>query len=241
MRARKAALPDREDATPAEVAPDELRALVAGIVQVTLDTRWPGFDSARRASLTQELEQRLLVVLGPRFGTLGSEAPPAPSGIETGLDDLDPAGESIALEEADGDEGAPRALASPAERALGLALEARLARLGGPLATRADLRRHLITLALAALPPVVEDEESASHAELGELEILRRRAAKLERSLQETRSALAYVSGLAVVDEGIASIYRVVQGISREDPQLERKRDVLERIFRANLDLQKPA
>ncbi|NOT31160.1 MAG: hypothetical protein HOP15_11990, partial [Planctomycetes bacterium] len=80
----------------------------------------------------------------------------------------------------------------------------------------------------------------ASSEELRSLDVLQRREHKLERSLREARAALAYVSGLAHVDDGLASIYRTVQGLASSDPRHTQKRDVLECVFRANLALQKP-
>ena len=71
--------------------------------------------------------------------------------------------------------------------------------------------------------------------------MLQRRASKLERALQEARTALAYVSGLEHVDEGLASIYRTVQGLAPDDPLHVRKHDALVSIFRANLELRQRA
>jgi hypothetical protein len=96
-----------------------------------------------------------------------------------------------------------------------------------------------VSLAVAALESAVQ-APTASTEELGELDLLQRRASKLERSLHEARSALAYVSSLERVDPGLASIYRAVQGLGGDDPERGRKRDALERIFQANLKLQKP-
>jgi hypothetical protein len=199
---------------------------VAGIVEVTLDTRFTRYDPGRRAELARELEARLMALFGappgiePRAEDDVHGAPPAP-------------GEGVAE--------SPSAhlaeLATPTERALGQALEERLSRLGGALAMRSDLRARLIALALErrTSPPA----SGASGEELSGLDVLRRRAAKLERSLQEARAALAYVSGLEHFDPGIASIHRVVQGLSLEDPQRERKRAALECLFRSNLTLQR--
>lgn len=241
-RARRAALPV---APPPEPLPapdsrvllprDELAPLVAGIVQLTLDTRLADHEPARRVELARELQARLLAL----FGTPVTDGASAESAL------AEPAAEVLAhdvLPQPVGAPPLPNGDATPVERALGLVLEDRLQRLGGPLAARADLRERLIVLALQrlALSSSVE-EPTASGDELRNLDVLQRRATKLERSLQEARAALAYVAGLEHVDEGIASIYRAVQGLSLEDPQRESKRDALERIFRANLALQQPA
>jgi hypothetical protein len=39
------------------------------------------------------------------------------------------------------------------------------------------------------------------------------------------------------LDAGIASLYRVVQGLSADAPQVDKKRALMEEIFRANMDL----
>ena len=66
---------------------------------------------------------------------------------------------------------------------------------------------------------------------------LERRIAKLVRSLSETEAVLQRVAAMKNIDLGIASLYRVVQGLS-EDPNLNEKRDMMRRIFEANVVLQ---
>jgi len=222
MRARAGQAPAAGPA-PLPVAPDELSALVAGIVQVTLDTQLGEHEPGRRSAVARELQARLLALFAAPVEAQPAPAPPPPAPAHDRT--ATPAGE-------------PRTPVPlpPAQRALGLVLEERLARLGGSLAARPDLRERLITLALAAASERSE-APTASAEELGSLDLLQRRAAKLERSLQEARAALAYVSGLERVDEGLASIYRHVQGLALDDPQRMRKQDALERIFQANLEL----
>jgi len=223
--AERAAPPQPELA----LAPGELSALITGIVAFTLDARLPECEPARRALLARELEMRLLALFQP----LPDVAEPAPlaAPAELPADDAPVSNEVPPVVR----------VSSPMERALELALEHRLGSLGGPIAERTDLRRLLVELALGALEPAGEPGESdASQAELGDLDLLQRRALKLERALKDARAALAYVSGLEHVDEGLASIYRTVQGLGLVDPQRARKREALEGIFRANLALQKP-
>jgi hypothetical protein len=256
MRALRArgtpAEPGAEPTPPAAastLARGELSDLIAGIVAVTLDTRLPDCDPIRRAGLSRDLEARLLALFQPA----GTPPPPPTSDDaardETLLDDAanrDPSSNrvfaDVALEE-----GAPAADAfqleydSTSARALGLVLENRLNGLGGTLSERADLRQRLIALALSMLDSTPAPEaEGASAEDLRTLDVLQRRAMKLQLSLQEARAAVAYVSGLEHVDEGLASIYRAVQGLAPADPQRARKLDALEGIFRANLALQKP-
>lgn len=233
--------PERTRSAP-EPAPAELSALIHGIVAVTLDTRLTELERPRRAALATELEARLCALFGlttpaplppaPVEPELLPEAPPAPppSATEVALEPLpvEPAPARVPA--------APATPLSPALRALQLVLEDRLERLGGPLAERSDLRRLLARLALeqalSAEPPPSADEET-----LRNLDVLERRAAKLERALHDARAALAYVSGLEHVDPGLASIYRQVQGLAHDDPRREQKAGALEKIFRANLEL----
>jgi len=237
-RARRAAgVPDEEPERAALLTSGnaELEALIAGVVQVTLDTGLGEWDAQRRAQLGRELHVRLLSV----FGLSGPLAPAPAAPVVEDAPLAPPEEESLAVELAE-PRVAPRAPLTPGEAALQRRLEENLVRLGGPVATRADLRALLFELALGALV-VGDGEPSASGEQLDRLELLQRRASKLERSLQEARAALAYVSGLEHVDEGLASVYRAVQGLNFDDPRHEQKRSALERIYAANLELQKPA
>lgn len=225
------------------LAPDELSAWVAGIVQVTLDTRLPECDPLRRRVLARELQLRLLSLF---LETPFSEATPGhgvgPAAPET---KVEPEFAPAASKAPEPDALEARVLApeprSSAARALGLVLEDRLNGLGGTLTERADLRQRLIALAQTALDaPSSPAGSEASSEELRSLDVLQRRAHKLARSLQDARAALEYVAGLAHVDQGLTSIYRTVQGLASSDPHHTQKRDVLEGVFRANMALQKP-
>lgn len=72
-----------------------------------------------------------------------------------------------------------------------------------------------------------------------EVEKLERRIAKMSSALSETEQRLAQLASLETVDEGISSIYREVQGLSPQDRRYERKKELMENIFKANLELQK--
>ena len=65
---------DRAEA-PLGPPPDELAALIQGIVRVTLDTRLTELERPRRAALAAELERRLLELFRP--STPASAAPGA--------------------------------------------------------------------------------------------------------------------------------------------------------------------
>jgi hypothetical protein len=235
-----AGTPDRS-AAPLGPAPDELAALIQGIVRVTLDTRLTELERPRRAALAAELERRLLEAFGRAAEVPRVELTPAQESPQVAEQEParipPPVPASECEEPVHVDEPAPPPAPHAAHlRALALVLEDRLARLGGRLATSAQLRRLLAELTLAA--PVEGAPPSAAGVELlRSLDVLERRANKLERALYDARAALAYVSGLERVDPGLASIYRHVQGLAHDDPRREQKAGALAKIYQANLEL----
>jgi predicted nucleic acid-binding Zn-ribbon protein len=70
-----------------------------------------------------------------------------------------------------------------------------------------------------------------------EIERLQRRITKLMAAFQETERAFQHALASKHLDAGIASLYRVVQGLSPNAQHLDQKRALMEEIFRANLDL----
>ena len=74
-----------------------------------------------------------------------------------------------------------------------------------------------------------------------EVDTLRRRLRKLTSSLEETERELARVQALEPVEEGVASQFRTVQGLSSKDAQFELKRELMSKILEANLALREPA
>ena len=68
---------------------------------------------------------------------------------------------------------------------------------------------------------------------------LERRVAKLVHSLEETEAALNRVAAMKNIDSGIASLYRAVQGLSPEESNRALKKEMMEMIFKANVELQK--
>jgi Mrp family chromosome partitioning ATPase len=71
----------------------------------------------------------------------------------------------------------------------------------------------------------------------GQIDVLERRIAKLTSLLEKTELTLRHIAALKDVDPGIASIYRGVQGLSPEADALASKRELLQKIFQANLEL----
>jgi len=90
-----------------------------------------------------------------------------------------------------------------------------------------------------AAPQAATLPDEREKAYLREIENLQRRVNKLTRSLGLTEEELNRIRVLKNIDPGLASIYREVQGLSVEDAHAELKRELMARIFEANLDLQK--
>lgn len=72
-----------------------------------------------------------------------------------------------------------------------------------------------------------------------EVDLLRRRIAKVNEALGDTERRLSAAVRVQSVDPGIASIYREVQGVNPSDEMFQRKKELVTEIFRANLALQK--
>lgn len=71
-----------------------------------------------------------------------------------------------------------------------------------------------------------------------QIERLERRLMKLVESLEVTEETLKRVTAMKNIDLGIASLFRVVQGMSADEPNRELKRQMMETIFKANVEFQ---
>ena len=80
----------------------------------------------------------------------------------------------------------------------------------------------------------VSDQKDQQYG--SQVDLLERRLAKLNDALAETEERLR--TGAALAGEaGDPSAYRSVQGLSPDEPAFEMKRDLMDQIFRANLEL----
>lgn len=70
-----------------------------------------------------------------------------------------------------------------------------------------------------------------------QVEMLERRLAKMVEALRRAEDALRHVRSLKHVDDGIESIYRVVQGLDVGAEDASRKKELLSAIFAANVEL----
>ncbi len=72
-----------------------------------------------------------------------------------------------------------------------------------------------------------------------EIHNLQRRLKKLNDSLEFTEQKLDEVSRMKNVEEGVASVYRDVQGLKGGGQEVERKKELMAGLFAANMKLQK--
>lgn len=89
-----------------------------------------------------------------------------------------------------------------------------------------------------------QDQKAAVQAghdedKLRQIAMLERRIAKLTDILGITEEELRRVAAMKGVDLGMSSIYRTVQGLSQDEGQYQRKREMMKTIFEANFELKK--
>lgn len=85
--------------------------------------------------------------------------------------------------------------------------------------------------------PPLEPSATSEDAHRREIDLLERRIAKLTELLAQTESELRRIAASKNIELGIASIYRNVQGLSDLEDALVVKRELMRKIFQANLDL----
>jgi len=102
----------------------------------------------------------------------------------------------------------------------------------------AQLKDDILTFALSSLGQLRDRSETAGEYER-RIELLQRRLEKVSQSLESTEQELRRVTRLKDVDDGLASIYRSVQGLESSATQGELKRELMKSIFEANLELKK--
>ncbi|MCA8969721.1 MAG: hypothetical protein KDC95_08055 [Planctomycetes bacterium] len=102
-----------------------------------------------------------------------------------------------------------------------------------------ELVRHVLELTQVRLDAERERVAEARRKEYqSEVELLNRRLSKLNGTLQETEKQLMAVMRAKNIDDGIASIYKDVQGLDNADNHYETKKELMSSIFEANLRLQ---
>lgn len=101
----------------------------------------------------------------------------------------------------------------------------------------ADERERLLEEAKRALEPDREAHDR-EHEYRREIDLLRRRVSKLTDSLGSTEREIARLRVVGPEEDGVASIYREVQGLQDGGEREEMKRELMASIFAANIDLQ---
>lgn len=102
------------------------------------------------------------------------------------------------------------------------------------------LEADIVEFALAEL---YEERRKAVAAQMREharvVEMLERRIAKLTSVIGVTEEELARVMAMKMVDPGVASIFKTVQGLRGDDPNAQAKKAMMSTIFEQNLAFQK--
>ncbi len=70
-----------------------------------------------------------------------------------------------------------------------------------------------------------------------QIDVLERRITKLTQLLSMTEGELRRLIDAKSIDPGVASIYKDVQGLTEAEANAEAKKDIMKRIFQANLEL----
>ncbi|MCA8922616.1 MAG: hypothetical protein KDD82_12455 [Planctomycetes bacterium] len=82
-------------------------------------------------------------------------------------------------------------------------------------------------------------KQGAAPVEDEKVEFLEKRIGKLNKALEDAEGALRKLAALKGLEPGIASIYAEIQGLNLEDPDFERKSELLAEVFKENLELQR--
>jgi len=140
-----------------------------------------------------------------------------------------------------GDAGAPHAIDrdDPTVQKMVAAIRESFGKLGARSPHSMKVEDELTEQALVLLE---EGRRRAVAAQIresdGHIDRLERRVTKLVESLEATEANLRHVAAMKNVDLGIASLYKVVQGLGTDEPNRELKQQLMEMIFKANVELQ---
>jgi hypothetical protein len=103
-----------------------------------------------------------------------------------------------------------------------------------------SLEAQIVELAVHEL---YEERKKAIAAQMREharqVDMLERRIAKLTSVIGVTEEELRRVMEMKMVDPGVASIFKTVQGLRADDPQAQSKKAMMATIFEQNLAFQK--
>ncbi len=99
------------------------------------------------------------------------------------------------------------------------------------------LEEEVLRAAAEGLFLLQKRDSATSSGNLRQIDVLERRIQKLTELLDATEVELASLARRKGMDQGIASIYRTVQGLRTDEADFARKREILTLIFEANLEL----
>ncbi len=127
----------------------------------------------------------------------------------------------------------------PTVQKMKAAIRASFGKLGLATPESAAIGRELEERALVLLE---EGRRRAAAAQIrlrdDHIDQLERRITKLVQSLEATEQVLNRVAAMKNLDIGVASLFRVVQGLAHDEPNRDLKRQLMETIFKANVDFQ---
>lgn len=223
------------------VARDLLMESVSEAVEASL-VEFTGLPMAARLKLRRDVQQRMAVALEQARRVRGLTRTEALREFERARAALSENHAATRQELARLEEHLERDRASepsgPDDEALARALVRDLEEL---LATP-DERRSAIERVVARETARRELAiEQALAAERGKADLLERRVAKMRSELATMERAMAALERRAALDDGVASVYKDVQGLSDVEPEREVKKALMHQIFEANLALQRRA
>jgi hypothetical protein len=228
----------RRGATLRSVSLRQISTLIEQAVNRTLLARTIGVDPGEMQALLEGARGEFLSMLeaGSRLDSSRATLHQGRASLESELSRLREelrGGPPTPLPAADG------AMAAEEERRLAASLREAFAVLEPQTPALLRVEREVLARALEALRASRLAARAAWQAERQEeVRNLERRIAKLVSSLETAELAISRLAAAKDVEEGIASLYRRVQGLAVDAPHLELKRALLAEIFRANEALQ---
>ena len=225
---------------------DRIVALIEAAVHRTLKQRIAGFEGIeRRGEIATRTREEFLKLLNSK------------ESLERAHDEVHEEKQELRSEVARLREELRAVQGDLSVQETRMATEERLRQAEDDEELRQEIDEVLFSLGLAGNPKSLElverilgmtqlrlDAERSRVAEArrreyqSEVELLNRRLTKLNGTLQQTEGQLKAVMRAKGIDDGIASIYKEVQGIDDADSFFEQKKELMSSIFEANLKLQ---
>jgi diguanylate cyclase (GGDEF)-like protein len=186
------------------------------VVSITLSIGLSHLDPERKQEFQDLLDEASGALAlarssgGNQLHVFKYKAPPPPPPVAAGLPDEQGLGKML-------------------ERLLHEKLESIFASQGQTLPDFGNREKEVVALAVRRM-------EEEHEREMG---MLQRRLAKLSEALGMTENDLRRAIAAKSVDSGIASIYSTVQGLADDEAQADLKREMMSKIFEANVEMRK--